>query len=79
MNTLVTKERRIREAKQTRTRERCYRTLKAVAAEPNAITPADNADGHMLRVFIVDDHRASAYANAARFWNRSTSSDQARV
>ena len=56
----MTKERPIRGVKQTRARERCYRALKAAAAEPIVITPADNADGHMLRVLIVDDHRATA-------------------
>jgi CheY-like chemotaxis protein len=60
MNTLMTKDRLIREVKQTRTHEHCHRTLKAAAGEPIFVTPADNVDGHMLRVLIVDDYRATA-------------------
>ena len=61
MNTLVTKERRIREVKQSKAHERFHRALEAAAAgEPIDIRPADNADDHILRVLIVDDHRATA-------------------
>jgi DNA-binding response OmpR family regulator len=60
MNTLMTKDRLIREVKQTRSHERCHWTLKAAAGERIVITPANNVDGHMLRVLIVDDYRATA-------------------
>ena len=47
--------------KLTKADERFYKAIEAAAAgEPIVISPADNADDHLLRVLIVDDHRATA-------------------
>jgi CheY-like chemotaxis protein len=61
MNTLVTKERPIREVKQSKAHGHFHRAPEFTAVgAPFVITPADKADGHMLRVLIVDDHQATA-------------------
>ena len=57
----MTKERRISEVSDQDAHERFHRAIEAAAAgEPIDFGPADNVDGHMLRVLIVDDHRATA-------------------
>jgi CheY-like chemotaxis protein len=61
MNTLMTKERRIQEAKSSKALGRFNVGREAVSArKPIVFTPADHIDDHMLRVLIVDDHRATA-------------------
>ena len=61
MNTLVTKERRIREVKRSKSLGRLHPGREAASArKPIVFTPADNIDDHTLRVLIVDDHRATA-------------------
>jgi CheY-like chemotaxis protein len=55
MNVLVTKDRRIN------SNNRFYEPIEEAAADETiVISPADNTDHRLLRVLIVDDHRAAA-------------------
>src|SRR5688572_16829739 len=60
MSLLVMKERPC-EVTQREAYEQFQRTLVAAAAgEPAVVVPADNDEDRLLRVLIVDDHRATA-------------------
>lgn len=61
MNVLVTKERRIHATRPMKANKRFYEPTEAAVTDvPIVISPADNTDHHLLRVLIVDDHRATA-------------------
>jgi CheY-like chemotaxis protein len=66
MNFLVTKVRPVNQNKLAKARKRFLAAIEAVAAgKPIVAPPIDDTDGQLLRVLIVDDHRASADTLAA--------------
>src|SRR6478672_12287607 len=61
MNVFMTKERRIHATTFKKAGKRFYEPSKAAATdEPIVISPADYTEHQLLRVLIVDDHRATA-------------------
>jgi CheY-like chemotaxis protein len=61
MNVFLTKDRRMNANKLLKTDQRFYEPIEAAAAgEPIINSPADDTDHQLLRVLIVDDHRATA-------------------
>ncbi len=61
MNALMTRERLIREITPAKAFRRFRGAFEAdFARKPLDFTPHENVDDHLLRVLIVDDHRASA-------------------
>lgn len=60
MGTLATKERLIREIKPAKALRRLRGApIAASVRQPTVVAPMDNFDHHLLRVLIVDDHRAN--------------------
>jgi CheY-like chemotaxis protein len=60
MNTFMTKDRLVRESKPTKAPGRPQGTPQASFERQTIIVvPADNFDHHLLRVLVVDDHRAN--------------------
>ena len=61
MNVFMTKKRPVNENRLMKARQRFLAAIETVAAgKPIIIPPADESDDPLLRVLIVDDHRASA-------------------
>ena len=71
MGLLMMKERPVSEVMQLEVQERFHRALEAAAAgKPTRLGPADNDENHLLRVLIIDDHRATAdtFSSLVALW-----------
>jgi CheY-like chemotaxis protein len=70
MNFFVTKERPAKENKLAKAHKRFQAAIEAAAAGEPVNTPAANAEDQLLRVLIVDDHRATTDTLSAlvRIW-----------
>jgi CheY-like chemotaxis protein len=71
MNVFLTKDRRMNANRLLKADQRFHEPIEAAAAdEPIVISPVDKSDHHLLRVLIVDDHRATAktLSSLVRIW-----------